>query len=139
MHQGLLPAIRSLCRRNSEIYKDIELDVKLEISEEDIPERLKIICYRVIQECFNNAVKHSCADNLQICLGKENSRIHLSVSDNGKGFDVETTVGMSGGDSGMGLPGMIERVELAGGSIEITSKEMHSTRIKIELPLKDVD
>ena len=83
---GLLPAIRSLCRRSCEIHREIDLDVRLELSESDIPEKLKIVCYRIIQECFNNTAKHSCADSLQLHMDLSDNVLNLTVSDNGIGL-----------------------------------------------------
>ena len=132
---GLLPSIRSLCRRHNEVHSNMGLEVRLEIEEIDIPKKLKTNCYRLIQECFNNAVKHSGAERLELYLGRSGEFLNLVVSDNGKGFDVETTVKNSAENNCLGLQGMIERVELAGGDIEITSCEGQSTKISIQLPL----
>ena len=132
---GLLPSIRSLCRRHNKIHNDMELDVRLEIEEDDIPEKLKITCYRLVQECFNNAVKHSCADKLKLYMGRSGDFLDLIVSDNGKGFNVQEAINISVEKNSLGLHGMTERVELAGGQIEIISNEGNSTKIKIQLPV----
>ncbi|MDM7919281.1 MAG: sensor histidine kinase, partial [Methanosarcina sp.] len=134
---GLLPAIRSLCRRYSEIHRGIGLDTRLELSEEEIPEKLKIVCYRIIQECFNNAAKHSSADHLQLYLGRSENILNLVMEDNGKGFDVEEAITLASKNNSMGLQGMIERVELAGGKIDIMSGKGQPTKIKIQLPVND--
>ncbi|MGD9159550.1 MAG: histidine kinase [Desulfobacteraceae bacterium] len=132
---GLLPSIRSLCRRHSEVHHNMDLDVRLEIEEDDIPEKLKINCYRLIQECFNNAAKHSGADRLRLYMGRSGDFLILTVNDNGKGFNVKEALSISAKNNRLGLHGMIERVELAGGEIEITSGEDRSTEIRIRLPL----
>lgn len=132
---GLLPAIRSLCRRNSEIHREIEFDIRLELCEEDIPEKLKIVCYRIIQECFNNAAKHSDADNLRLHMSLSGNLLIMVVSDNGKGFDVDRAIALASENNSMGLHGMMERVELAGGRIEISSAAGQSTNIKIVFPV----
>ena len=113
----------------------MDLDVRLEIDESEIPEKLKITCYRLVQECFNNAAKHSNADKLQLYMVRSGAFLDLIISDNGKGFDVAETINMSVENNSLGLQGMIERVELAGGEIEIISNKGQSTKIKIQLPL----
>jgi signal transduction histidine kinase len=133
---GLLPAIRSLCRRYSELHREICLDTRLDLKEEEIPEKLKIVCYRIIQECFNNAAKHSSADHLQLYLGRSENILNLVVEDNGKGFELEEAITLALKNNSMGLQGMIERVELAGGKIEIISGKGQSTKIKIQLPVE---
>ncbi len=134
---GLLPAIRSLCRRYSEIHREICLDTRLDLSEEEIPEKLKIVCYRIIQECLNNAAKHSSANHLQLYLGRSENILNLVTEDNGKGFDVEEAITLASKNNSMGLQGMIERVELAGGKIDIMSGKGQPTKIKIQLPVND--
>jgi signal transduction histidine kinase len=132
---GLLAAIRSLCRRTLEIHRKIELDMRLELKEEDIPERLKIVCYRIIQECLNNALKHSNADHLQLHMRKSENILYLFFEDNGKGFDVEKAMALASEKNNMGLNGMIERVALAGGKIDIVTGEGQHTQIKIQFPV----
>ena len=132
---GLLSAIRSLCRRTSEIHSELDLDIRLELSENDIPEKLKTVCYRIIQECFNNSAKHSGADNIQLHIGIMDNFLQLTISDNGKGFNVEKAIALASVNNSMGLQGMIERVELAGGKIEIKSSEGKYTKINIQIPV----
>jgi len=57
------------------------------------------------------------------------------VSDNGKGFDVKETINKSAENNSMGLQGMIERVGLVNGKIEIISSKGQSTKNKIWLPV----
>lgn len=132
---GLLAAIRSLCRRTLDIHREIELDIRLELKEEDIPEKLKIVCYRIIQECLNNALKHSNADRLLLHMRVSENILHLIVEDNGKGFDVEKAMALASEKNNMGLNGMIERVALAGGEIDIVTGEGQHTQVKIQFPV----
>jgi signal transduction histidine kinase len=128
---GLLPAIRSFCRSYLEIYMDIQIETQLNVHEEDVPEKLKIICYRIVQETFNNAAKHSQASNLLLNISKSGDYLDLFIKDNGKGFDVEKTISKGYESTGMGLEGMIERVRLSGGHIEIRSQRGQGTTVKI--------
>jgi len=132
---GLLPSIRSLCRRHNELHKNMELNVRLEVEEDEIPEKLKITCYRLIQECFNNAVKHSGADELQLYMAKSGDLLEIIVSDNGTGFNVREAIDISIENNSLGLRGMKERVELVRGQIEILSEKGQSTKIRIQLPV----
>ena len=56
---GLIPALNSLTRKWSKVYVGIQLDKRVDVQETDIPEQLKIVIYRVVQEALNNAAKHS--------------------------------------------------------------------------------
>jgi signal transduction histidine kinase len=66
---------------------------------------------------------------VRVSLGTRNGRLHLSISDAGRGFDVEQLK-----TKGLGLIGMEERVRQVGGTFTITSKGGEGTRIDIEIP-----
>jgi signal transduction histidine kinase len=107
----------------------VEQDISL--AEEDIPEPLKIIIYRILQEALNNAAKHSQASRVLVSLKKVKDKIQLMIEDNGKGFDmkkvaVENEVSVL---EGLGLMSMQERAELTGGSLVIESQLKKGTAI----------
>ena len=89
---GLQAAVRSFCKDYEDIYKDIRVEAQLDIREDDIPENLKIICYRIIQEAAHNAVKHGGAEHLLLHLSGTDGDLKLYIQDNGKGFDVQETM-----------------------------------------------
>ena len=117
---GLIPAIRSLCREFEQTYPDIGITVSLELDEE-VSESLKIAIYRICQEALNNIARHSGAKAASLSLTKRSSNIELVVGDEGHGFDTEKA--LRGGEmrQGIGLFGMQERCELAGGSFSLVS------------------
>lgn len=121
---GILATISWFCRELQVVYTSMNVEQDIQLAEEDIPEPLKIIIYRILQEALNNAVKHSDASNVLVSLKKVNGRIQLMIADNGKGFDVEQ-VAMNDDISvieGLGLMSMRERAELTGGSLVIESQ-----------------
>lgn len=132
---GLLPAIRSFCRKHKEIYKDVELETQLIIGEEDVPEKLKIICYRIIQEALNNAAKHSQAKHLHLNVSRTEDYLDLVVRDDGQSFNVDEALLHARESDSLGLLGMIERVKLSGGQIEILSEKGKGTTIKAQFPI----
>ncbi len=116
---GLLPALRSLCKKFKSIYSDIELFTRLDIDEEDVPEKLKITIYRIVQESLNNAAKYSEARNLKLSICRDRDYLVLDVEDDGKGFNPENAVNGTHKTKSMGIEGMIERASLAGGELSI--------------------
>jgi len=110
---GILATISWFCREFQSVYRDISVNRNIEIEEAGIPENLKIIIFRIIQEALNNAAKHSRADTIDVSLTRHENRMELTVSDNGVGFDVQEA--MSREDRGMGLASMEERTDLSGG------------------------
>ncbi len=130
---GLLSTISWLTRQFLEQFSGIKLNSQIEVREEDIPDTLKIVIYRVLQESLHNAAKHSEATEVNIRLDSEADRIVLEVADNGRGFDVQNTLSCEDPLSGFGLAGMIERAEIVGGSLTIDSSFGNGTHIKMTL------
>ncbi len=97
--------------------------------------QLMTILFRVIQEAVYNIVKHAEARSVDVSLHFTKSSIVINIRDDGKGFEVEEAVNTKDRPRGLGLIGMMERVELAKGTMNIRSKPGTGTEIKIEIPL----
>jgi signal transduction histidine kinase len=126
---GLLAAIREICREFKEVYSDIQVTSNIDIREHDVPESLKILIFRILQEALNNVAKHSSADQVNLGLKKTKRKIELTIEDNGNGFDLNEVLLAGRRERGLGLQSMRERTELFGGSIEFRSKKGEGTRI----------
>jgi signal transduction histidine kinase len=131
---GLVTAIRSMCREFEEIYKDIEINTRLEIEENAVPGPLKIIIYRIAQESLNNIAKHSEAEAVQLTLERTEAGLALSITDDGRGFDRQAVRNRVSHMGGMGLEGMKERAELYNGRFEIVSDKGKGTTIRAFWP-----
>ena len=83
--------------------------------EESIDYKFKINIYRIIQEQFNNILKHSQATKVEIRLTQNKKSLNLFIRDNGIGFDPNKKV------NGIGLSNIKSRVASNEGSIRITS------------------
>ena len=93
-------------------------------------------CFRVVQEAVTNAVRHAHAKDVWVELSCRDQQLFLTVRDNGIGFDVDTAQERAVRGLSMGLPGMQERVRLAGGRLTITSAPESGTGISGILPLE---
>ena len=118
---GILATISWFCREFQAVYTSIKVNASITLEEADVPEHLKIIIFRIIQEALNNAAKHSQADTVDISLAKGAGSIELSISDNGQGFDVQENILREDSGKGMGLASMEERTDLSGGCFSIDS------------------
>ena len=134
---GLLATIEWYIRQFKQLYGDIQIDYTTEVAEQSIPETMKIIIYRIIQEGLSNAEKHSEASAIRLTLKSSinNSAISLSIEDNGRGFDVDKILSNKDPLSGYGLTAMQERCEIVGGSFKVNSNINRGTRIIALLPL----
>jgi PAS domain S-box-containing protein len=95
----------------------------------DLPPRLQIASFRIVQECINNILKHAQATEatIHICLG--DTDLSIEVSDNGKGFDP------ADGQSGIGLKNIYDRIEMNGGSIDLQAAPGKGCSIYVKMPL----
>jgi PAS domain S-box-containing protein len=96
--------------------------------------QLEIMLFRVIQEAFNNIVKHANARNAYLKLQYKKKSIKISIRDDGIGFNVQETRRPKIPIQGLGLISMKERIELVNGSLVINSSPGSGTKIIIEVP-----
>jgi signal transduction histidine kinase len=86
--------------------------------------------YRLLQEALTNVARHSRARKVSVELKRDASMIELRVRDNGIGFNVDRARARSS----LGLRGMLERVTLLGGTIEIESRADRGTVLRARVP-----
>jgi signal transduction histidine kinase len=130
---GMLAAISWLCRDFETIYDGIHIQSQIEIIEEsDVPDSLKTVIFRVLQEALNNIGKHSQAHLVHICLGAKQDRIELAVDDNGVGFEVEGVVSEERAERGLGIASMKERTWFSGGSFSVESVPGKGTTVRAQ-------
>ncbi len=84
---GIIATLNWFCRRFGEIYTGISVEKDVRLEEAQVPENLKIIIFRIIQEAMNNSAKHSQARKICLSLWLEGERIELRISDDGVGFE----------------------------------------------------
>ncbi|HEY9191915.1 MAG TPA: ATP-binding protein, partial [Methyloversatilis sp.] len=75
--------------------------------------------FRVVQESLNNIERHAGASTVGITLNQDAGGLHLSVRDDGHGFDPEAIAAAP--DRGLGLSSMRERIETLGGRFTLDS------------------
>lgn len=131
---GLAAAIEALAERSSttgdlEIHGEVLLDEAREGSGGRLDPDLESVIYRFVQEGLTNVVKHARAGRVDIEVNAQHDSVTVEVRDDGVGFDPALK------PPGFGLIGMRERLELAGGSVEVTSVPGRGTKLRGELPL----
>ena len=85
--------------------------------------------YRLAQEALNNVLKHAHATRVSVRFEAGPGGTLLEIADNGVGFATSA----DGGD-GYGLPGMRERAERLGGTLEVESAPGKGTRVRVIVP-----
>ena len=95
---------------------------------------VEITVYRVIQESLTNVARHARTNVVNVLVHADDVGIHLSINDNGVGFDPD---GVIHSHMSRGLSGMQERVQLMGGSLHIESSPGQGTTIDVAIPLDE--
>jgi signal transduction histidine kinase len=113
---------------------DIQVDKDVHVTEDEIPQRLKIVVFRVLQEALNNVGKHSGADRVLVSLRKTDGNIELEIRDNGVGFDSSTVFEGGRFRNGFGLASMRERTESSGGLLVIERAAESWTLLRAKWP-----
>jgi PAS domain S-box-containing protein len=131
---GLVDTISWFCREFEASHPGVRIEQEMAVTEEEIPEPLKIVIYRILQEAFNNSARHSQADRLRLSLRREDGRLSLLVRDNGRGFDPAMLISPRSGGGGFGLVSMRERAELSGGSFSVESLPEKGTTVQASWP-----
>jgi signal transduction histidine kinase len=125
---GIIATFGWFMREFQKVYSRISVEKQVSVQENEIPDSLKTVLFRVMQEAMNNIAKHSKANLVRLSLRKMDDRIELSIEDNGAGFDPKTI------KQGLGLTSMRERTELSGGSFAVKSILGKGTTIKARWP-----
>ncbi len=131
---GVLATINWFCRQFESIYADIGMEVVVDVDEAVIPDRARIVIYRIMQEAFNNIAKYSRTDRVLISLRKIGNSVKLEITDYGVGFDVAALTSRRGESGGLGLTSMQERTEFSGGTFAVISNKGKGTTITASWP-----
>ena len=83
------------------------------------------------QEALQNVIKQSAATSAHVSIKSEQGKIHLSVSDNGNGFDLEAAKARES----LGLISIDERVRAVKGEANIISAVGCGTKIEVQVPV----
>jgi signal transduction histidine kinase len=94
-----------------------------------LPPLVEQSVYRIADEALLNIERHAQASQIGVSLGLENGRLHLTISDDGQGFDVNQIE--AGNNGRFGLLGMKERAALIDADLEIESQAGQGTTVKL--------
>jgi signal transduction histidine kinase/PAS domain-containing protein len=133
-HLGLVPALRQFASARLE-PKGAQVTITEDSSERRLPPEVETALFRVVQEAISNCARHAAARHVSIGFQFESDRASVTVEDDGVGFDVKEMKLSQDSGRGLGLLGMIERVELLGGELAVDSKPEQGTRIAIHVPV----
>ena len=131
---GLLRAIEyelELIRKTGTINTQLIADGHIS----RLDKQKELILFRIVQETFNNIIKHSEAKNLVVNITYSLTEMTLSITDDGKGVDL-SPLNESNSGFGLGIRNMHSRAKLIGADFNMHSSTGKGTTVKIVLPLQ---
>ena len=130
---GLIATVGWFCREFGMLFPTISVQRTISAGEDDIPDEVKVVIFRIMQEAFHNITKHAQADQIELTLVNDNNSLQLKISDNGCGISC---IDSSPCAKGLGLRSMRERAEQSHGEFRIESVSGQGTMISVEWPCK---
>ena len=88
---------------------------------------MAVVAYFVCAEALANVAKHAAASRVAVSVTARDGRVRVEIEDDG--------VGGADPGRGSGLRGLADRVETAGGTLQVASIPGHGTRLAAEIPL----
>jgi len=131
---GLLPALEWL---TSELQRHFGIAIGtavIGVQRRFSPEA-ELLMFRIAQEALRNACKHAQASRAWVTVEFGDDKIILTVTDNGKGFELPKRLSDLASSGKLGLAGMEERARLLGGSLTLHSEPGKGTTVTVEVPL----
>lgn len=134
---GLLPALEWYTARQAE-RAGLEVTLEGDRTIARQPRDIETACYRIVQEAITNVVRHANATRITVAVRVESGHLLVSVRDDGTGFDVATTEATDDRERHLGLIGMRERAQNAGGRLTITSQSGEGTVVEARFDMTDL-
>lgn len=125
---GLVGALRLLVARHGD-RAGLRASFTATPTDARAPVEIETACFRIAQEALSNIARHARARRVEVTLTANDAALELMVRDDGAGFDAERL------RTRLGLVGMAERAELAGGRLDIESAPGSGATLRALFPL----
>jgi signal transduction histidine kinase len=129
---GLLPALQWYANEFSS-RTGIQVDVEGDEQMRRLAQASEIALFRIAQEALNNVAKHAHAGHVRITLAHSDTRLVMTLADNGSGLEAAPAVG-SRRRPGLGMVTMRERTQAVGGQFEIGPAPSRGTQVVVRVP-----
>lgn len=107
------------------------LQCDAQVAEVDVGQAEALTLYRIIQEAMTNTIRHADARQVRLSLSASEDETVLSISDDGRGMNLDARQGQVGGH---GLQGMAHRVRSHHGHLDIRSSPGQGTTLTVRIP-----
>ena len=131
IQQGLLKALEEEIERIRHTDQ-FELEYEVKGSPVFMDSNKELIIFRIIQEAFNNVIKHAKASVVQLQLDFCPQQLQICIADNGKGFNQD----ISKNRGNAGLKNMETRANILKGEMQVFSSPETGTQLLFTIPIE---
>lgn len=132
-NQGLIEVLKKEAERLRELNL-FELDYVITGNPVFMDSQKELVIFRIIQEAFNNIIKHAKATSVKLNLEYDFDHINVLIADNGRGFSKDIVEQNRNKESNAGLNNMQKRAALFNGRTIIDSALDSGTNIFVTIP-----
>jgi signal transduction histidine kinase/ligand-binding sensor domain-containing protein len=133
---GLVPALEQHVEALA-IRSNVRIELDAGGGVVDLPPDLQTTVFRIVQEGINNALRHARATRIRVTLREDPDAFRLLIEDDGLGYDATAVSQRVKRGEHLGLLGMTERVQGAGGTIRFDARPGAGSRIEVRIPLAE--
>jgi signal transduction histidine kinase len=130
---GLVPALQKLVAEFTD-HHDVPVEFAHTSLPTPVPADVALCLFRVTEESLNNVARHSHAKAARVDVRGASDGIHLTVRDDGKGFDMTQLESRAG----LGFVSMQERLRVLRGTVRIDSAPAHGTTVNVWIPSEQI-
>lgn len=123
---GFQAALEELCEEVSETGA-FKLNYRINYDNEFLSSESELHLFRIVQELFNNSIKHAEASEINLKIETLENLLTLNYTDDGKGFEYEEKK-MS---KGLGMNGLENRVAILNGSFNFETSPGNGINVTI--------
>jgi len=131
---GLIAALEWI---TEDMAKNQGIDAHVEVMgmEQALPTETQLLLFRIAQEALTNIRRHAEASRAVVKVEFVDNCITMTVSDNGKGFELPERIEDLASTERLGILGMYERARLLHATLELKSELGKGTQVVVKLPL----
>ncbi|MEW5705683.1 MAG: PAS domain S-box protein [Actinomycetota bacterium] len=132
-HLGFLASVDWLI---DQFKSEHNVEVSLSVSGKSrrFSQEMEVTLFRIVQEALRNIGKHAEAANVDIAIDFKEEVTTVTISDNGKGFEMPSSLGELSRQGKLGVDGMMTRARLIGGRLDIESEPGKGTTLIVSIP-----
>jgi signal transduction histidine kinase len=131
---GLVAAIR---KEAKDLARATGIHARVEMSDEigRLSPDIEAAVYRVVQESLHNVAKYAQAKQVHVMVTREEGLLRVAIEDDGVGISSTTNPQRRS----YGMAGMRERISALGGTLSVSSRKGHGTKITASVPVSETD